>query len=182
MKVLKFIAVFLVAGCLSTAAMAQTNAIDLFFSQYVEDENFTVVYISPKLFQMIGKLDVDAIDDEEGQAIMEIAKDLRGLRILTTDINPMQYYKEAKGKINTKDYEVLMTVRDKDGDNVEFFVKETAGGNGSVFDELFLLVGGEDDFVLLSFVGQIDIEKISKLADSIKDEDWDNDKHDDRQH
>ncbi len=171
MKFLKFVTVFLVAGCLSTAALAQSNAIDLFFSQYVEDENFTVVYISPKLFQMIGKLDVKAIDDKDGQAIMEIAKELRGLRILTTDVNPMQYYKEAKGKINTKDYEVLMTVRDKDGDNVEFFVKETPGSNGSVFDELFLLVGGEDDFVLLSFVGQIDIEKISKLADSIKDED-----------
>ncbi len=177
MKVLKTAFILLVATCWSTAAMAQSNAIDLFFSQYVEDENFTVVYISPKLFQMIGELDVEGMDDEEGKAIMEIAKDLRGLRILTTDVKPMEYYEEAKQKINTEDYEVLMTVRDKDGDNVEFFVKETAGGDGSVFDELFLLVGGEDDFVLLSFVGQIDIEKISKLADGIKDENEDEDQY-----
>jgi hypothetical protein len=177
MKVLKTAFILLVATCWSTAAMAQSNAIDLFFSQYVEDENFTVVYISPKLFQMIGELDVEGMDDEEGKAIMEIAKDLRGLRILTTDVKPMEYYEEAKQKINTEDYEVLMTVRDKDGDNVEFFVKDTAGGDGSVFDELFLLVGGEDDFVLLSFVGQIDIEKISKLADGIKDENEDEDQY-----
>ena len=177
MKVLKTAFILLVATCWSTAAMAQSNAIDLFFSQYVEDENFTVVYISPKLFQMIGELDVEGMDDEEGKAIMEIAKDLRGLRILTTDVKPMEYYEEAKQKINTEDYEVLMTVRDKDGDNVEFFVKETAGGDGSVFDELFLLVDGEDDFVLLSFVGQIDIEKISKLADGIKDENEDEDQY-----
>lgn len=173
MKALKFVAVLLVASCFVTAASAQANAIDRYFSQYVNDENFTVVYISPKMFQLIGKLDIEGMDDEEGKAIMEIAKGLRGLRILTTDVNPMQYYKEAKGKINTNDYEVLMTVRDKDGDNVEFFVKETQGGNGSVFDELFLLVGGTDDFVLLSFVGQIDIDKISKLADGIKDHDQD---------
>jgi len=177
MKVLKIAFILLVAACWSTATMAQSNAIDLFFSQYVEDENFTVVYISPKLFQMIGELEVDGMDDEEGKAIMDIAKDLRGLRILTTDVNPLQYYEEAKQKINTNDYEVLMTVRDKDGDNVEFFVKDAAGGDGSVFEELFLLVGGEDDFVLLSFVGQIDIEKISKLADGIKDDNEDDDQY-----
>lgn len=168
MKLLKVLLVMLVASCLSAMAYAQANAIDKYFSQYVNDENFTVVYISPKMFQMIDKLKIDGMDDDEGKAIMEIAKDLRGLRVLTTDVNPQKYYKEAKSKINTNEYEVLMTVRDKDGENVEFHVKEAAGSNGNVFEEFFLLVGGEDEFVLVSFVGKIDLAKISKLANSIE--------------
>ena len=55
-----------------------------------------------------------------------------------------------------------MTVKDK-GDNVKFLTK----GNGDVVDELLLLVGGADDFVLMSFVGKLDLNKISKLANKL---------------
>lgn len=170
MKVLKIAMLFITLNCLSAALFAQTNAIDKYFSQYVNDNNFTVVYISPKLFQMMDKLNIEGMDDAEDRAIMEIAKDLRGLRILTTDVTPLKYYKEAKSKINTNEYEILMTVRDKDGENVEFYVKEAAGSEGSVFEEFFLLAGGnDDDFVLISFVGKIDLNKITKLAKTIEE-------------
>jgi hypothetical protein len=54
-----------------------------------------------------------------------------------------------------------MTVRDE-GTNVEFLVKDT----GDIINELLLLVGG-DEFVMMSFVGNIDLDKISKLANSL---------------
>lgn len=157
-------------GLLSVLTMqaqtTQANAIDKYFQQYVDDQRFTVVYISPKLFQMLGKLDINKFDDEdETQAIMDIAKDLQGLRILISDENAMNLYKEAKSKINTKEYEPLMTVRDRDGDNVEFLVHES----GNIIQELLLLVGG-DEFILMSFVGNLDLNKISKLAKSIEDD------------
>lgn len=170
MKSLKIAVLFIAMNCLSAAVFAQANAIDKYFSQYVNDQNFTVVYISPKLFQMMDKLNIKGIDDEEDRAIMEIAKDLRGLRILTTDVNALKYYKEAKSKINTNEYEVLMTVRDKDGENFEFYVKEAPGTNGSVVEEFFLLAGGDnEDFVLISFVGKIDLNKITQLARTIEE-------------
>lgn len=170
MKLLKIAVLFIAMNCLSAAVFAQANAIDKYFSQYVSDQNFTVVYISPKLFQMMDKLNVEGMDDDEDRAIMDIAKDLRGLRILTTDVTPLKYYKEAKSKINTNEYEVLMTVRDKDGENVEFYVKEAAGSNGTMFEEFFLLAGGDDDdFVLISFIGKIDLNKITKLAKTIEE-------------
>ncbi len=172
MKLLKIVTALFIAACFSATASAQVNAIDKYFQQYVNDNNFTVVYISPKMFQMIDKLKIDGMDDDESKAIMDIAKDLRGLRILTTDVNAKQYYKEAKSKINTNEYEVLMTVRDKDGENVDFYVKETPGSNGDSFDEFFLLAGGDDDdFVLISFVGKITLDKISKLANGIEGDD-----------
>ena len=152
------------------SAQSQANAIDKYFKKYVDNEDFTVVYISGKMFELIGRLDIDAKtldldDDEDAEAIMDIARDMKGLRILTTEVNAESYYKEAKQMISTKEYEVLMTVRTTDGDNVEFLVLEDP--NSSKIAELLLLSGG-DDFVLLSFVGNLDLDKISRLANEME--------------
>lgn len=176
MKYFKFLVVTLFLGVFSFAnVQAQANAIDKYFQQYIDDDRFTVVYISSKLFELIGKLDVDGLDmdDKEAEAVMEIAKDLKGLRVLVAEEDAMSLYKEAKQKIDTKEYEILMTVRDKDGENVEFLVKEE--GENTI-NELLLMVGGEEEFVLLSFVGIIDLDKVSKLAKAI--EEAEDDSHD----
>jgi len=171
MKFFKFIAIALLLGVVSSAQAQTTNlsAIDKYFKQYVEDERFTVVYISSKLLNMFGKLDIKnmEMDDAETKAIIELAKDLEGIRILVAEENAAGFYKEAKGKINTKEYEVLMTVRDKNESNVDFLVKDD--GN-KMINELLLLVGGEDEFVLMSFVGKIDLDKVSKLINEFDDD------------
>ncbi len=153
-----------VAACLlSTGLFGQANAIDTYFKQYVDDERFSVVYISPKIFQMIDKLDLDEVelDGESSTLIKDVAKDLRGLRILSIDEDGDRYYEEAKSKIDQDIYESLLTVRQKGGGNVDFMVKENAEG---IIEELLLLAGGDGDFALLSFVGTIDLEKVAKLA------------------
>ena len=168
MKYVKIFIVLVFACFAFQRADAQAaNAIDKYFQQYVEDDRFTVVYISSKLFELIGKLDVEGLDmdDKEAEAIFDLAKDLRGLRILVSEEDSEALYEEAKGKINTKEYEVLMTVRSKDEDNFEFLVKE----EDDIINELLLLVGGGDEFVLMSFVGKIDMEKVSKLAKTIEE-------------
>ena len=139
---------------------AQNDAITQYFDQYVENEDFTVVYITPKMFQMIAKLD---LKDNDSKEIKDVLQGLRGLRILQTDKNPMQYYKEAIAKFKPNEYALLMTVR-SDGDNVRFWTKET---NGTI-NELLMLVGSKTDFVMMSFVGNIDLDKIVKLADGMK--------------
>jgi hypothetical protein len=169
MKIKHFftLAIIALAAVNGLAQGPAASAIDKYFSSYVDDKRFDVVYISPKLFQMIGKIDskiLDMEDDAEAKAVLEMAKDLQGLRILTTDETPEVFYKEAKAKINTKEYEVLLTVRDKDGDNVEFLIKES----NNVIQELLLLSGGKDEFVLLSFMGNLDLNKITRLAKEIE--------------
>ena len=147
----------------SMTAMAQNDAISTYFDQYVDDENFTVVYVSGKMFSMLSKVEVDELKDEEAQVIMDVAKDIKGLRVLVTEETPRAYYKTARKLINTNDgYEVLLTVRDE-GTNVNFWIKETA----NVIEELFLLVGGEDEFVMVSFLGKLDLNKIAQLANTI---------------
>lgn len=153
-KLSLFLAMMVVA---IASSFGQADAIEKYFDKYMDDENFTVVYISPKMFQMISKIAPDDMD----QDTKDVIKDLKGLRILTTEYNTKAFYKEAKSLINTGEYEILMTVRDE-GTNVEFLVKDT----GDVINELLLLVGG-DEFVMMSFVGNIDLDKISKLANSL---------------
>lgn len=144
-----------IAIFISVSSFAQVDAIERFFKDYQEDENFTVVYVSPKMFQMVSK----ATGASEDQELASIVKDLKGLRILKSSINPQKLYKEANSRLNIKEYEELVTVRDK-GSNVRFVTKETNG----MISELLLLVGGADDFVMMSFVGNIDLNKIAKLA------------------
>ncbi len=142
---------------------AQVDAIDKYFSKYVEDDNFTSVFISPKMFELISKIDLDEIDsDPEAKLVMDVVSDLKGLRVLTTDVDPGLRYKEAMGLINPNEYETLMTVKDGN-ENIRFWVKDS----GDIINELLLVVGGDDEFVLLSFVGNIDLAKISKLANQI---------------
>lgn len=158
MKRMLFLAVMLIAAL--SKIQAQDDAITRYFSKYAEDERFTVVYISPKLFQMVSKI---STDDPDWEKAKEVVKDLRGLRVLVADsINGMPLYKEAMTKIPVKEYEELITVRDKE-ENVRIMIKEAGG----IIDELLLLVGSPDEFVMLSFSGRIDLAKISSLAKTL---------------
>jgi Domain of unknown function (DUF4252) len=136
------------------------NGIQKFFEDYTGDEKFTEVIITPKMFQMIARVD---LKDPDAQEIKNILADLKSLHILTTENNSLHYYKDALTRFKSTDYEVLMTVREKD-ENVRFLTKEDSNG---VIKELLLVVGGKKDFVLISFVGNIDLAKISRLANKL---------------
>lgn len=144
----------------ATIALGQNNAIDRFFEDYQDDDRFTMVYVSPKAFSMVSKI----AEGTEGDVkeLQEVIKDLKALRILRTEENSMATYKEAVKRINTNDYEVLMQMRDN-GQKIQFFSKDS----GDIVEELLLLVGGEDEFVMLSFVGKLDLEKIGNLASKL---------------
>jgi hypothetical protein len=147
----------LVALILSFTAFSQNTAIDKYFSAYENNADFTVVFVSPKMFKMIA----NATNDSKNE-ITDLVKDIQGLKILSTEKDALKYYTEAVKKIPLGEYEVLMTVKDK-GENVKFLTK----GSGDVVDELLLLVGGGKNFVLMSFVGKLDLNKIAKLANKL---------------
>lgn len=156
---MKRLILFLFVLSIASVVTAQNDAIEKYFSKYIDDERFTVVYISPKMFSMVAKMDIEDMDPE----VKDIISDLEGLRILTTEFNTNSLYNEAMKTIDMNEYELLMKVRDGE-ENVHFLVKE---GENDKIRELLLLVGGNDQFVLLSFVGNIDLSKISKLANSM---------------
>lgn len=142
---------------MAAGAQAQSDAIKKYFDRYADDEAFTVVHISSKLFELFAKVDPDM-----DPGVSQVMKDLRGLRILVRESDGMKYYNEVAKMLDFDAYEELMTVR-SDSENVRFYIKE----GGSHVEELLLLVGAPDNFVLMSFVGKIDLENISKLTQGV---------------
>ena len=142
------------------------DAISNYFSEYVDDQDFTVVYVSGKIFDLVKDADIDLeeLDEEEVEAVFDVVKDIQGIRVLHTERNAMARWKEAKKRIPTDKYELLFKVRTADGDNVEAFVQDES----AVISELFLLVGAQDNFVMLSFVGAVDLSKLSDLQRAIE--------------
>lgn len=152
------------------AQTSNINAIDAYFSQYVEDERFSIVYVSARLFELMKSVDVPELRSEgedDKNDLLKHFEGLQGLRVLRTDETPEQFYAEAKGKIDTKLYEPLMTVRSKDGKNTEFMVKTYR--DSDKVQELLLLSGSPEEFVLLSFIGNLDLEDISKFAKKVSE-------------
>lgn len=160
------LALLLVLPLAPAFAQIPRDAISTYFAEYVDDQDFNVVYVSGKIFQLVkdAQLDFDELDEEEVEAILKVVKDIQGIRILHTDINAMAHWKKAKNRIPTDKYELLFKVRTQDGDNVEAFIQDEE----AVISELFLLVGALDNFAMLSFVGNIDLTKISDLQRAIE--------------
>lgn len=150
-QIIMLLSLFLV---LQTAT-AQNNAINKYFQKYEDNDAFTSVYISEYMFSLFA--DIDA-EDPEDKEVLEILNGLESLQVLTTENNPKKHFEEALGLIDQKEYKVLMKVKDK-GANVRFLIKK----EGNMVKELLLLVEG-DEFVLLSIVGNVNLNKISKLA------------------
>ena len=142
---------------------AQDDAISKFFSKYMEDDNFSRVYISPKMMQMAGGFLKSAGEssDKEAQELGELISKVRGIRILSAEkINGKQLYEEAMGTLMKNKYEDLMDVADKTS-NTKFMVREE---NGRIM-ELLMISGSSESFTLLSMLGNFTYQDLNILAD-----------------
>lgn len=144
---------------MSIAANAQGDAIAKFFAKYQDDETFTQVKVSQKMFGLFTNMSVDKPEDKE---VLDAISKIKGLRVLakheTRDSRAL--YKEAMAMIPTNDYEELLSVRDKDKD-MKFFIKEISAGK---IGELVMVMGGNDEFMVLSLFGEIDLKKIGNIG------------------
>jgi hypothetical protein len=138
-------------------AFAQ-DIITKFFNKYQGDESFTQVTISSKMFSLFTNMEVENKEDQE---VLTAISKLKGLRILgkenTSDARSL--YKEAFALIPTREFEELMSVRDKDKD-MKFYIKE----NGGKISELVMIMGGSKDFMVMSLFGEIDLKQVSRIG------------------
>ena len=75
----------------------------------------------------------------------------------------MNYTAKAVKKVSGNGYEELMKVKDA-RENMKFMIKEKDG----IINELVMVVGGKESFIIMSLYGEIDLKKISKLSKSMK--------------
>ena len=149
---------------LAVSVQAQDDAITKYFSKYVDNDNFSHVTVSGKMFSMINQIEIED-DDDEGKAMIESLGKIKGVKALFAEenVDGKSMYKEALGLIDGKGYEELMSIREDDKD-IKFMIKE----KGNKIDELFMVMGGDDEFGLVSIVGDgIDINQLYKLSKNI---------------
>ena len=143
---------------MAAGAFAQGDAIARFFTKYQGDDTFSQVTVSSKMFSLFTNMELEDKDDQE---VLDAISKLKGLKILAKESarNARELYNEANAMIPMKEYEELMYVRDKDKD-MKFFIKESSGK----INELVMVAGGNDDFMLLTIFGEIDLKQISRMG------------------
>lgn len=158
MKSMKHIIASIALLMFITTANGQ-DAISKFFNKYQDDDSFSQVTVSSKMFSLFTQMDAESPEDKE---VLEAISKLKGLRILGKQDarNARELYKEAFTLIPVKEYEELMSVRDKDKD-MKFYIKETTKGTIS---ELLMVMGGNTEFMVLSLFGEIDLKQVSRIG------------------
>jgi len=152
----KIIMIVMLMGVI-VGANAQ-DAITKFFSKYQNDESFSQVTVSSKMFSLFTNMDAETAEDKE---VLEAISKLKGLRILAKEDarSSRELYTEAFKLIPVKDYEELLSVRDKDKD-MKFLIKESGGK----ISELLMIMGGTTNFMVMSLYGEIDLKQISHIG------------------
>ena len=141
---------------------AQDNVLAPLFDKYADDEAFTKVSITSKMFSLFTEFEPE---DPETQELTEAISKLKGLKILASDSidNARSYFKDATAQVRKGNMEELMSIRDGK-DDMLFMIKEDAGK----ISDLVMLVGGDNKFVAMSLYGEIDLKQISKISKGMK--------------
>ncbi len=155
---MKKITLILASLIISVSMMAQESLINKYFNKYSDNNTFTKVTINQKMFSLFANFEGGTEDETE--FMMAISK-LEGLKILAADSieNSAGMFKSVAADMDKNGYEELMSVTDAD-ENVKFSIKEKDG----VVTELIMLVGGNEEFVLMSLYGEINLRDVSKIA------------------
>lgn len=158
---MKKLAIFILFSAFAGSLQAQNDAITKFFSKYADDQDFTVVTVTSRMFSLFAEIDAEDPEDKE---VMEAISKLEGLRVLALEdsTRSLALYKEAMTLIPAKEYEELMTIRHENQD-LKFLVKDA----GSKIEELLMIAGGGDGFFIISLVGDIDLSQMSKMSSSM---------------
>lgn len=167
MKAIKLFGFALLLSLLSVQAGAQNSNIDFFFDKYQTDEHFSRVNVSSRMFELFLELESD---DPEEQALLETASKLQGLKVLMgKEIdNAGQIFREfAKGPANNMDE--LVTVSEPNQE-FRFYIKE----QGGKISELVMVGFQQEQVMMMSLVGDINLKEIAALSKKMNIEGFDN--------
>lgn len=149
------------------------------FDKYEDMKGVTSGVINQKMFSMLASIDIN-MDDPEDQKMLEMAKKIKSVKLLTTGDDKIAASMNAdiNKYIGSSSLEELMRFKDG-GQTVKFYVKE--GSDENHVKELLMFVNGikemtqgqdieingkkrEIETVIVSIVGDIDLREISKIT------------------
>jgi hypothetical protein len=159
MKLKTILPIFLLLFALlqPTFAQVKEDAIVRFYEKYMNDERFSTMYFSGRMFRMMANTKEG---DKESVELAKAASQIDGLRMLSSDnVNGLSLYKEVIQNLNRNGFEELMVVRENN-EEFQFLIREEKG----IVKELLMISAEGKSFMLLSIIGNIDLNSISKIT------------------
>ncbi len=158
----KILFVYVIA-LLPLFSIAQRSSIEEIFNKYSGQDGYTSVLITEYMFNLFAKI----ANESEDKEFKEITSQLKSIRILTADepVGTKQnrsFYEEVLAALPKSLYKDLMIVKDGD-EEIKFLIRE----EGQKISEFVMVIGGGEEAVLISLHGDIDLETISKLSNSM---------------
>lgn len=145
------IGIIIAIASFTTCTQAQDNFIETHMKAYTDNEDFTSInlslsnVISLEMVKDIRK-ELGAVDEQFGKLIENLSK----MTLLTTEKQTQKHYNEAMSLIKKDKYVPLMAVKEGKNSGMSILIREGKKG----VQEVLMLAGGEDDFVLISFSGR----------------------------
>lgn len=149
------------------------------FESYAENDEVTLVSISPKMFKMLGQMSIN-IDDPEAQEYLDMVTSINNFKVLISSNQEIsgEMLEWVNLQVSKNSLEQLMSVKDPEA-NVTFYVKD--GKQEDHVEQLLMYVtenvktssnkiefnGRSIEAVLMLLEGDIDLNKISKLTDQM---------------
>lgn len=139
---------------------AQSNSFKAFYEKYQDNEDFTSISISPKMFEMLAQIDIESEDEE----LVEVLQNLEGLKVIARESNEGRSLFNEAIKLSEGDgFEELINIRSQDGEYISIFSKDS----GNIVKELLVVVLDGSDFAFIDLWGEINLKTIGKISKSI---------------
>lgn len=156
---MKKVIIFIFVGFFAVNLQAQSNAISKHFSKFQRDTSFTKVTVTSRMFSLFTEIDAEDEDEEEILAAMAKLKGIKALVKNNSDNSKNLYFDAVETIDKDGGYEELMTVEDA-GENVQFMIRD----DGDKISELLMIIGGNENFMVMTLYGEIDLNSIAKLS------------------
>ena len=135
------------------------------FDKFEDQEGITSVVVNKKMFSLLSKMEVK---DKESQEYVNLIKKLDNLRVFVTqsDKKSDEMKSTSDKYVKSASLEELMKINEK-GKSVKIYVK--SGASDSQIKELMMFVegSGNEETVLMSLVGDFDLNELSVLTDKM---------------
>jgi len=151
---------------LPTWLWSQNVTVDQIFDQYSGRDGYTTVDIAKGLFELFAEIEAD---DPEFDEFQKAIKGIESMRLLAYSIDDEKGSPEEKNRfvkdingISMKDFKELMVVKDDDT-RINFYARS----KDQIINEMIMIVDGDEEAVLLSLYGDIDLNHIAKLGSAM---------------
>ena len=154
-----------------TVTSMVTNA-QSFFDSLEDMDGVDMVVVNKDMFELLSKFGPDKMKDNEAMQIFTMIKDLKNLKVFSTDDAIIADKMETMANSAIKKHNLTELMRIKEDDSrVKIYVKSTK--NKEYVSEVLMFIKGIDKqtkgiskSMIVSLTGNIDINKLSALADT----------------